>query len=130
MLDLSPLSPVSLREASETLLRGLVTPSTLKAAAERGELAVFKLGRRLVTTPQDIEEWTHKCREKRRAPGSISNQQDGMAMKQLGSSETEIEQSEQASALALARMLKSGSTNTCQKNISQNGESVHYLKLK
>ena len=92
MADLSPLSPVSLQEASEILLRGLVTPSTLKAAAERGELAVFKLGKRLVTTPKDIEEWKDKCREKRKAPASISNRPAEKARSQSGLSGMEAEQ--------------------------------------
>ena len=48
--DLSPDSPISLDEAAEICLRGLVTASTLRAAADRGELAIERLGRRIVTT--------------------------------------------------------------------------------
>jgi len=38
-------------------LRGLVKPATLRAAADRGELIIEKLGRRVVTTPANINEW-------------------------------------------------------------------------
>lgn len=55
--------PMSLSEAADVLLRGLVTKSTLRAAAARGELATERLGRRIVTTPAYIEAWRAKCRE-------------------------------------------------------------------
>lgn len=54
--------PVTLAEAADLLLRGLVTKSTLRAAAARGELQTERLGRRVVTTSAYIEAWRAKCR--------------------------------------------------------------------
>ncbi len=47
--DISPDSPISLDEAAAICLRGLVSASTLRAAAERGELTIERLGRRITT---------------------------------------------------------------------------------
>jgi hypothetical protein len=47
--ELGPNDPLTLREAAETLLRGIVKASTLRAAAARGELTVERPGRNLVT---------------------------------------------------------------------------------
>ena len=121
-------APLSLREAAETLLRGLVTASTLRAAADRGELVVERLGRRIIVTPKAIAEWRESCRVSVKAQGYISSQPADKAMRRAGLSETEQESSAQDAALALARMLKEGSRNISGENISQRAGSVHFLK--
>jgi hypothetical protein len=72
--ELGPNDPLTLREAAETLLRGIVKASTLRAAAARGELTVERLGRTLVTTPTYVEQW----RERRR---SVVKESQESAMK-------------------------------------------------
>lgn len=121
-------APLSLREAAETLLRGLVTASTLKAAADRGELAVERLGRRIVVTPKAIADWRELCRAPVKAPGFISNQPAEKAKNRFGSFETDEDQSAQDAALAIARMLKEGSRNISGENINRREANVHFLK--
>lgn len=65
-------SPLSLREAANTLLRGLVKESTLRAAAARGELITETLGRRIVTTPAYVDAWRKSCRAQAEARISTS----------------------------------------------------------
>jgi hypothetical protein len=60
--EVGPNDPLTLRQAAETLLRGLVKASTLRAAAARGELTVERLGRTLVTTPAYVEQWRERQR--------------------------------------------------------------------
>jgi hypothetical protein len=123
-----PDAPLSLQEAAQTILRGLVTASTLRAAADRGELAVERLGRRIVVTPRAISEWRELCRVAVKAQGYISNQPAETAKRHCGLSETEEDQSAQDAALAIARMLKEGSRNISAENTSPRAASVHYLK--
>ncbi len=47
--DISLDYPISLDEAAAICLRGVVSASTLRAAAERGELTIERLGRRITT---------------------------------------------------------------------------------
>jgi len=51
-----------LDEAAKICMRGLVKASTLRAAAARGDLVVEKIGKRLITTPANIEAWRERCR--------------------------------------------------------------------
>lgn len=134
-MSLSPQSPLSLDEAAETLLRGLVKASTLRAAAERGELATERLGRRIVTTPADIEAWRMRCREQQRERACISGQrgigETGASRRPpAGSSETGGMKLAQAAALAKAKKLKDASPPTSPANTRQTAASVHYLKSK
>lgn len=64
-----PDTPLSLKEAAEMLLRGLVKASTFRAAADRGELTMERLGRRIVTTPASIEACRERCRDQAKAQG-------------------------------------------------------------
>lgn len=59
------------------------TVATLRAEAERGKLTIYKIGKRLYTTPADIREMVAQCRVDRKAPGftltrSESNSSSGM----------------------------------------------------
>lgn len=62
MPDLDDNAPMTLREAAEGLLRGVVKASTLRSAADRGELEIERLGRVHVVTPRAIREWRERCR--------------------------------------------------------------------
>lgn len=53
-------APITLKEAAEVILRGLVTPRTMRACIDRGDLKAYKIGRRIVTTPEDLQEWMHQ----------------------------------------------------------------------
>jgi hypothetical protein len=55
--EIGPDDPLTLKEAAEIVLRGVVKAATLRAAASRGELTVERLGRSIVTTRRYIEEW-------------------------------------------------------------------------
>lgn len=123
--------PVSLQEAADVLLRGLVKAATLRAAASRGDLMVEKLGKRIVTTPADIERWRQKCRDKVKAQGFICSQSSmtnlDMSGHQPGLSETEIAKLSQDAALARVKKLKESSRNISPPNTNQPAASVHYL---
>lgn len=67
-----PDDPLTFKEAAEHLLRGLVTGSTLAAAALRGELEAERLGRRVVTTPAMIRRWRDRCKVVVGQPGPPS----------------------------------------------------------
>jgi hypothetical protein len=42
---------------------------TLRAEAGRGNLTIYKIGKRLYTTPADIRDMVSKCRVNQKAPG-------------------------------------------------------------
>ena len=65
-------TPLSLQEAAATLLRGLVTASTLRAAAARRELTVERIGRLYVVTPAAVKAWRARCRVEAEPPTSTS----------------------------------------------------------
>jgi hypothetical protein len=129
--DLSPLStdaPLSLDEAAALLLRGLVKGSTLRAAAERGDLTVERLGRRIITTPAAVQQWRELCRDRERERASISGRPGEPAQQPNGSSETEQSRLALDAAKATARALKGGSRNISPTNTGHPAASVHYLK--
>lgn len=125
---LSPHIPMSLDEAASLLLRGLVKASTLRAAADRGELAVERLGRRIVTTPADIAAWREKCRDHQKGLASTSSRPDGQQTLRNGSLETDEQKLALDAAKATALALKSGLRNTSPRNTGRPAASVHYLK--
>ena len=119
--DLLPNSPISLDEAAAICLRGLISASTLRAAAERGDLAIERLGRRIVTTPADIEVWRKRCRDQKE-PGSICGQlrttlTDRSVTTQHGLSEMDGGLSPRDAALIRARKLKESFRNTSRQNM-------------
>lgn len=109
--EFSPDTPLSLTEAAAVLLRGLVKASTLRAAADRGELTVERLGRRIVTTPAAIKAWRERCRDQAKAQGCISGRRGEPAASPSGSSEADEARLALDAAKARAQALKSGSPN-------------------
>ena len=75
--ELAPNAPISFEEAAEIVLRGLVTARSLKDYARRGQLKAYKLGRKLVTTRDDVNDWM--SRQQYTPPGfhSISSNYSG-----------------------------------------------------
>jgi hypothetical protein len=62
-LIMSPdTAPITLQEACDEIFRGVLSVSTLRTAGARGELAVFKIGRRCFTTRAHVQEWIESCR--------------------------------------------------------------------
>lgn len=128
-MNMSPNSPISLQEASEICLRGLVKVATLRVAVERGELMVERLGRRVVTTPSAVDEWRSRCRVNPKDRDSTSCQNDETDPDAYGSSEMDRRRLAQEAALATARALKKGSRNISQENMNQSAEIVRLQKL-
>jgi DNA-binding transcriptional MerR regulator len=64
----APLA-LTLKDAAE---RYGFTVATLRAEHQRGRLALYRVGKRLYTTPADIREMVHLCREEPKAPVSIA----------------------------------------------------------
>ena len=107
MQDFNDNEPISLHEAAQIVLRGLVKVSTLRAAADRGDLVIEKLGRRVVTTPANVSEWRLKCRVIQNRRDYICGTQEGNQTSLAGSLKTERLRLAQAAALATAKALKS-----------------------
>lgn len=113
-------------------MRGLVKASTLRAAAERGELAIERLGRRIIVTPAAIDAWRELCRDREKArastfaprsvkPASSSRPRDG-------SSATAEVTLARDSAQKTIEKLKSDLRITSRKNTGRRAANVHYLK--
>lgn len=100
-------SPITLEEACRLYPGARYKVATLRAAASRGELVIFHLGRRLHTTPADMADWVARCREKSPRLASISTEPANN-----GSSGTEAISSARAAASNVVEMLKGLSKNT------------------
>lgn len=87
-------APMTLAEAAQTVLRGVVKVATLRAAVERGELTIERLGRVHVVTPRAIRDWRERCRAPAKAPASMP-----IASEDSGSFETDLRSVEQAALL-------------------------------
>lgn len=59
--DLQDDDPITLKEASELLLRGIVSVSALRSEMRRGNLIVERIGKNLFTTPAHIREMRRRC---------------------------------------------------------------------
>lgn len=65
----SPDDPITLADACETIFGGKIRPATLRAEAGRGNLIVFRIGRRDFTTAHHVREMMLKCRVANRPQG-------------------------------------------------------------
>ena len=70
MSDLAPDDPITLQEACELAFRGNITVSSLRVEARRGNLDIFRVGRRDFTTLNAIREMRKRCQGARKAPAS------------------------------------------------------------
>jgi hypothetical protein len=86
---------------------------TLRAEAERGKLAIYKIGKRFYTTPGDVKEMVRQCRVDQKAPDSTS------IRKEINSSyATERVSSALAAAQESALRLKNSSKSTLGRSIA------------
>lgn len=99
--------PITLQEAVEMVFRGTVKVATLRVEAQRGNVEIFKVGRRHFTTLRSVRGMMDKCREKRKARGSIST-----ASANNGLSETEQATTALVALNQTLRGLKGNSRNT------------------
>lgn len=106
--------PITLAEASEVVLRGVVTVSALRAEIQRGNLAVEKIGKNLYTTKAAIREMRERCREKLSHRGSTSERTE--TAKRSGSFETTGKTDELALLKGIVTGLKDGSLTTSCKS--------------
>src|SRR5882757_7606567 len=72
--DLGDDDPITLQEACDMVYRGKIRVSTLLAERDKGNLDIFKVGRRWFTTLRNVREMKERCQGKRKAPGSISTE--------------------------------------------------------
>jgi replication initiation and membrane attachment protein DnaB len=85
---------------------------TLRTEAERGRLAIYKIGKRYYTTPGDVKEMVRQCRVEQKVLDSTS------IRREINSSyETERVSSALAAAQESALRLKNSSKNTLGKSI-------------
>jgi len=113
--DLLDADPITLTEASQVVLRGVVSVSALRAEIRRGNLAVERIGKNLYTTPAAIREMREKCRVKQHHQDSTSETTKAATS---GSSATTAKIDELAALKASVTALKSGSLSTLHKSTS------------
>jgi hypothetical protein len=96
--------PIPLKTAA---LQFGFTLSTLRAEASRGRLTIYRIGKRLYTSPKDIREMIKQCRVEQRGRDFTLTASDSS-----GLSETERVLSALARAKESAERLKNISPNT------------------
>lgn len=114
LADFRDDDPITLSEASEIVLRGAVTVSTLRAEIRRGNLVVERIGKNLFTTPADIREMRKRCRVQQSRPASISEKTK--AADTSGSSATATGTRELDLLKQSVNALKNGSLSTSSKS--------------
>lgn len=117
LADLRDDDPITLAEASELVLRGAVTVSTLRAEVRRGNLAVERIGKNLFTTPAYIREMRERCRVQQSRRDSTSGRTSEATTS--GSSATGTATDELAILNANVKALKNGSLSTLRKSTHQ-----------
>jgi hypothetical protein len=91
---------------------------TLRTEADRGRLAIYRIGKRYYTTPADIKEMVRQCRVDQKGRDFTL-----IRSGRTGSSETERASSALAAANETALRLKNSSRNTLGKSIAQNRQA-------
>lgn len=125
-MSLEPDSPITLREASEICLRGVVKEATLRKAVSAGELTFEFLGRRIVTTPAHVAEWRERCRVK--AGDRISTSKPAPTPRPSGISATVDTAKAQDAAKTILRALGSNSGTISRARQGRNSARVIPLK--
>jgi hypothetical protein len=113
-------NPITLNEACGLYPQARLKVDTLRAAASRGELVIFRLGRRYHTTPADMDAWVRKCRDAARGRACTSTEGESS-----GLSETGRLSSAQAALNQTVQALKSGSTNISGKSTNRRVGQTH-----
>jgi hypothetical protein len=109
--------PITLKDAAQHF--GL-TVLTLRAEHDRGRLTLYKIGRRLYTTPADVRAMIQKCRVEQKARGYTSIGRDPS-----GSFETARISAAQDALRQTINARKSSSLNTSRQSTSPNRQQRH-----
>jgi len=109
-----PDDPITLQEACDLAFRGNITIASLRVEARRGNLEVFRVGRRDFTTLNAIRDMRKKCRGDHKAPASIS-----IPDATSGLSETDRVSYALGALEQTTKMLKSASGNTSPASTGQ-----------
>ena len=107
--------PITLDDAIKLFPRARLTKSTLRAERDRGNLDIFRLGKRDHTTAKSMREMVRKCQENARRRVSTSTQ-SGIS----GSSETAQASSARAALNQTVTALKSGLPRISVANTNRN----------
>lgn len=113
-------NPITLADACATIFGGKIKPATLRAEAVRGNLTIFRIGRRDFTTASAVREMVQRCRVLSRHQGLPSTPGD-----EPGQSETERITSAQAAVSQMLQELKERSGPTLAPSISRNAARRH-----
>jgi len=105
--------PITLKEACSRVFAGSITPATLRAEAGRGNLKIFRIGKRDFTTVEDINRMVELCREKDHRRGYTWT-----PSAESGSSETDRISAAQDAVSNMLNGRKKSSPNTSAENTS------------
>lgn len=115
-----PDDPITLKQACSLYPGAHLTVLTLRAASDRGELLIFRLGRCCHTTQAAMEAWVKRCQDAalRRASTSTENALSGLSAMDRTSAAQD--------ALRLTiNAQKSSSLNTSRQSTSPNRQQRH-----
>src|SRR5262245_41211282 len=112
--------PITLAEACKLYPRAKVKISTIRTAAERGELHIFMIGNRWHTTISAMENWVRVCREKSCHRGFTSTELDTS-----GLSETDKASTARAALNRTLQELKQNLRNTSGRNGNRRVGQTH-----
>lgn len=112
--------PITLDLACALYPQASLRVPTLRAAADRGELLIFRLGRRYHTTPAAMDAWVKKCQDAARLLACTS-----MESEPSGLSETDRISSAQAALSQTVQALKKGLPNISGKNTNRGVGRTH-----
>lgn len=107
-------NPITLEVACGLYPQASFKVATLRAAADRGELVIFRLGRRYHTTPAAMDAWVKKCRDAARLHACTSTESEAS-----GLSETDRISSAQAALSQTVAALKSGLPRISGRNTNR-----------
>jgi hypothetical protein len=116
----NPDTPITLDVACGLYPQASFKISTLRAAADRGELLIFRLGRRYHTTPAAMNAWVRKCQDAARPQGCISTESVGS-----GLSATDRHSSAQAALSQTVAALKGGLPRISGRNTNRSVARRH-----
>lgn len=112
--------PLPLVDACRLFPQARLTPWTLRAEAERGRLAIFRLGRRDYTTVRSMREMVRKCQDDARPQDSTSTESETS-----GLSETVKASSAQAALSQTVEKLKQSLQSTSGKSTNRRVGQTH-----
>lgn len=88
---------------------------TLRTEADRGRLAIYRIGKRYYTTPGDVKEMVRQCRVDQKALDFTLIRNARSTLSETGRASSAL-----AAANETALKLKNSSRNTLGKNIARN----------